>query len=347
MASVQPPLKHHVPQPPHMPVKPLHPPCLLPEKTRLSPLHDVKTANRDPRLNRMSQHPLHAKEQSHRKDFVMSPTSQLDKSNKTLQAEKHNLSKQEKLKLGDKMQKKESDQLDAKSKSKSPSPLQNKLLHAKDARNQECENVRVSEMSKRDPRLKKHLLDKPDGKDDDAKEKRRSMERKEKEEHRSVGGRSKIINGVVQKQDASMEESEKLGGKQGRSSTRKRSRSPRSRSPSSHSPKRRDRRSPKRRLRSLSPSGPKTGKLRPLGPKPSHPEDFGQGSRDERGSNKRSLKQEMRDSRRPKKIHEDRPLEGMNQHSSRASSEPKENVENWPGSKSSKRWKSGWEENKK
>ncbi|XP_048348967.1 pre-mRNA cleavage complex 2 protein Pcf11 isoform X1 [Sphaerodactylus townsendi] len=340
MGSVQPPLKPHLPQPPHMPVKPLHPACLPPEKTRLSPLHDVKMANRDPRLNRMSQHLPHAKDQSHRKDFVMNPASQLDKPSKILQAEKHNASKQEKLRLGDKMQKKEYDQLD--SKLKSPSPLQNKLLHSKDTRNQECENMRASEMSKRDPRLKKHLLDKPEGKDDDAKEKRRSTERKDKEEHRSVGSRSKIINGVVQKQDASMEES----GKQGRSSTRKRSRSPRSRSPSSHSPKRRDRRSPKRRLRSLSPSGPKTLKPRQLGPKQPHPEDFGQGSRDERGSNKRNLKQEMRDSRRPKKMHEDRPQEGMNQHSSRASSEPKENVENWQGSKSSKRWKSGWEENK-
>lgn len=330
-----------------MPVKPLHQACLPPEKTRLSPLHDVKVANRDPRLNRMNQHPPHAKDQSHRKDFAMSPTNQLDKSNKTLQAEKHNASKPEKLKQGDKMQKKEFDPLDAKSKSKSPSPLQSKLLHGKDPRSQEYDNVRVSEVSKRDPRLKKHLLDKPDGKDDDTKERRRSMERKDKEEHRSVGGRSKIINGVVQKQDPNMEESEKQGGKQGRSSTRKRSRSPRSRSPSSHSPKRRDRRSPKRRLRSLSPLGPKTGKLRQLGPKASHPEDFGPGSRDERSSNKRSVKPETRDSRRPKKIHEDRPQEGMNQHSSRASSEPKENVENWPGSKSSKRWKSGWEENKK
>ncbi|XP_077197433.1 pre-mRNA cleavage complex 2 protein Pcf11 [Paroedura picta] len=346
MAPVQPPLKQHVPQPPHMPVKPLRQACLPPEKTRLSPLHDVKMANRDPRLNRMSQHPPHSKDPSHRKDFVMSPANQLDRSNKSPQAEKHNASKQEKLKQGDKIPKKEFDPLDAKSKSKFPSPLLNKLPHAKDSRTQESENTRVSEMSKRDPRLKKHLLDKPDGKDDDTKEKRRSVERKDKEEHRSIGSRSKIINGIVQKQDANLEESEKTGGKQGRSGTRKRSRSPRSRSPSSHSPKRRDRRSPKRRLRSLSPSGPKTGKLRPLGPKPSHSDEFGQGSRDERGSTKRSLKQETRDSRRPKKIHEDRPPEGMTQHSSRASSEPKENMENWPGSKSSKRWKSGWEENK-
>ncbi|XP_061484930.1 pre-mRNA cleavage complex 2 protein Pcf11 [Rhineura floridana] len=337
-------VKQHVPQPSHMPIKAPHQVCLPPEKNRLSPLHDVKIANRDPRLNRTSQHSSHSKDQSHRKDFIINPVNQTDpKTSKTLQAEKQSSSKQERLKQSEKSQKKDFDQLD--SKSKSPSPLQNKLLHSKDNRNQESENTRVSEISKRDPRLKKHLLEKPDGKDDDTKEKRRSMERKDKEEHRSLSGRNKIINGIVQKQDPNTEESEKQVGKPGRSSTRKRSRSPRSRSPSSHSPKRRERRSPKRRLRSLSP-GPKIGKPRQLGPKQSHIEDFGQGIRDERSCNKRSLKQEGRDSRRLKKTHEDRPQEAMNQHSSKANSEPKENVENWPNSKSNKRWKSGWEENK-
>lgn len=329
-----------------MPVKPSHQVSLLPEKKRPSPLHDVKITNRDPRLNRTSQHSSHAKDLSHRKDFPMNPINQSDpRTSRTLQAEKQNASKQEKVKQSEKSQKKEFDPLDA--KSKSPSPLQNKSFHAKDTRNQECENIRMSEISKKDPRLKKHLLEKPDGKDDDGKEKKRSLERKEKEEHRSAGSRNKIINGVVQKQDSNIEESEKQGGKPGRSSTRKRSRSPRSRSPSSHSPKRRERRSPKRRLRSLSPSVPKIGKLRQSGPKQSHVEDFGLGARDDRSSNKRSLKQEARDTRRLKKTHEDRLQEGMNQHSSKASSEPKENVENWQGSKSSKRWRSGWEENKK
>ncbi|KAH0625230.1 hypothetical protein JD844_033535 [Phrynosoma platyrhinos] len=335
--------KQNVPQPSHMPVKTPHQVCLQPEKNRLSPLHDIKTPNRDPRLNRTSQHSSHSKDQSHRKDFAINLVNQTDpKTSKTLQTEKQNTSKHEKQKQSEKLQKKEFDQFDA--KSKSPSPLQNKLLHSKDTRNQECESNRVSEISKRDPRLKKHL-EKPDGKDDDAKEKRRSVERKDKEEHRSVGSRNKIINGIVQKQDLNTEEVEKQAGKPGRSSNRKRSRSPRSRSPSSHSPKRRDRRSPKRRLRSLSP-GSKIGKPRQSGLKQSHAEGFGPGLRDERASNKRSLKQEVRDSRRPKKVHEDRPQEGGNQHSSKVTSEPKENVENWQGSKSSKRWKSGWEENK-
>lgn len=325
-----------------MPINPIHQACLPPERNRLSPLQDVKIANRDPRLNRASQHSSHAKDQSHRKDFVMNPINQADlKMSKTLQAERTNASK---LKQSEKVLK--FDQTDA--KLKFPSPLQNKPFHSKDIRNQECENIRMSEMSKRDPRLKKHLLEKPDSKDDDTKEKRRSVERKDKEDHRFIGSRNKIINGIVQKQDVNTEESEKQGAKPGRSSTRKRSRSPRSRSPSSHSPKRRERRSPpKRRLRSLSPSAPKLGKLRQSGSKQSHAEDFGQGTRDERTSNKRNLKQDMRDSRRLKKMHEDRPQEGRNPHSSKANSEPKENVENWPGSKSGKRWKSGWEENKK
>uniref|UniRef100_A0A8D0DJV8 Pre-mRNA cleavage complex 2 protein Pcf11 n=1 Tax=Salvator merianae TaxID=96440 RepID=A0A8D0DJV8_SALMN len=337
----------HVPQPSHVPAKPPFPVCMPSEKNRQSPLHDVKVPSRDPRLNRTSQHSSHSKDQGHRKEFLINPVNQLDpKSTKTPQAEKQHISKQEKLKLNEKSQKKELDQLDAKSKSKSPSPLQNKLLHSKDVRNQESENTRVSEISKRDPRLKKHLLEKPENKDDDTKEKRRSMERKDKEEHRSISGRNKIVNGIVQKQDLSTEESEKQGGKLGRSNTRKRSRSPRSRSPSSHSPKRRERRSPKRRLRSLSPSGSKIGKPRQSGPKQSHGDDFGQGMREERSSNKRSIKQDARDSKRLKKVHEDRPQEGVNQHSSKTNLEPKENVENWQGSKSNKRWKSGWEENK-
>lgn len=338
-------LKQHVPQPSHMPIKTPNQVGLPPEKKRLSPPLDIKIPSRDPRLNRTGQHFSHSKDQSHKKDFIMNLVSQPDpKASKILQGERQNVSKQEKPKQSEKSQKKEQfDQFD--SKSKSPSPLQNRPLHAKDVRNQECENTRVSEISKRDPRLKKHLLEKPDGRDDDAKEKRRSVERKE--EHRSIGGRNKVINGIVQKHDLSTEESEKQGGKLGRSSIRKRSRSPRSRSPSSHSPKRRERRSPKRRLRSLSPAGSKIGKPRQSGPKQSHTEDFGPGIRDERTSNKRSLKQEVRDSRRLKKTHEDRLQEGTNQHSSKAASEPKENVENWHGSKSSKRWKSGWEENKK
>ncbi|NXI53459.1 PCF11 protein, partial [Chloroceryle aenea] len=357
IASVPAPSKQHMSPTPHITVKPPHQAAAQTEKNKPSPsppLHDIKIVNRDPRLNRMAQHSSHAKDQSHRKEFSPNMTSQSDtKANKTTQAEKQNMSKQEKLKASEKTQKKELDQSEA--KCKSPSPLKNKLPNTKDAKTQECESTKVSEISKRDPRLKRHLQDKSEGKEDEVKEKRRSTEKKEKEEHktgehRPAGSRNKVMNGAVQKQDTTAEESEKQGGKQGRSSNRKRSRSrsPKARSPSTHSPKRRERRSPKRRLRSLSPtsSTPKVGKIRQIGPKQSHAEDSTQAARDERNSNKRNVKQETRDPRRVKKAQEDRPQETTSQHSTKASPDPKENAENWQGSKSGKRWKSGWEENK-
>ncbi|KFO88076.1 Pre-mRNA cleavage complex 2 protein Pcf11, partial [Buceros rhinoceros silvestris] len=357
IASVPAPSKQHMSPTPHMTVKPPHQTAVQSEKTKPSPsppLHDIKIVNRDPRLNRMAQHSSHAKEQSHRKEFPLNTTSQSDtKANKTTQAEKQNSTKQEKVKASEKTQKKELDHSEA--KSKSPSPLKNKIPSTKDSKSQESENTKVSEISKRDPRLKRHLQDKSESKEDEVKEKRRNTEKKEKEEHktcehRPAGSRNKVINGAVQKQDTTVEESEKQGGKQGRSSSRKRSRSrsPKARSPSTHSPKRRERRSPKRRLRSLSPtsSTPKIGKIRQTGPKQSHVEEGAQAARDERNSNKRNAKQEVRDPRRVKKAQEDRPQETASQHSTKGSPDPKENAENWQGSKSGKRWKSGWEESK-
>ncbi|NXR36700.1 PCF11 protein, partial [Zosterops hypoxanthus] len=357
IASVPAPSKQHMSPTPHMPVKPPHQTAVQSEKIKPSPsppLHDIKIVNRDPRLNRMGQHSSHTKDQSHRKDFSPSVTSQSEtKGNKTAQAEKQSSTKSEKSKASEKTQKKELEQ--SKAKSKSPSPLKNKLPDTKDSKSQECESTKVSDISKRDPRLKRHLQDKSEGKEEEVKEKRRSTEKKEKEEHktcehRPVGSRNKVINGAVQKQDTTTEDSEKQGGKQGRSSSRKRSRSrsPKARSPSTHSPKRRERRSPKRRLRSLSPtsSTPKIGKIRQIGPKQSHVEEGTQAARDERNSNKRNVKQEVRDPRRLKKAQEERPQETATQHSSKASPDPKENAENWQGSKSGKRWKSGWEESK-
>ncbi|NXW80829.1 PCF11 protein, partial [Hirundo rustica] len=357
IASVPAPSKQHMSPTPHMTVKPPHQTAVHSEKNKPSPsppLHDIKIVNRDPRLNRMGQHSSHTKDQSHRKEFSPSVTSQSEtKGNKTAQTEKQNSTKSEKSKASEKTQKKELEQ--SKAKSKSPSPLKNKLPDSKDSKSQECESSKVSDISKRDPRLKRHLQDKSEGKEEEVKEKRRSTEKKEKEEHktcehRPVGSRNKVINGAVQKQDTATEESEKQGGKPGRSSSRKRSRSrsPKARSPSTHSPKRRERRSPKRRLRSLSPtsSTPKIGKIRQIGPKQSHVEEGTQATRDERNSNKRNVKQEVRDPRRLKKVQEERPQETATQHSAKASPDPKENAENWQGSKSGKRWKSGWEENK-
>ncbi|XP_004589896.2 pre-mRNA cleavage complex 2 protein Pcf11 isoform X2 [Ochotona princeps] len=352
------PSKLHVSQIAPMAVKVPHQVPVQPEKSRPGPsqVQDLKGTNRDPRLNRMSQHSSHGKDQSHRKEFLMNTLNQSDiKTSKTVPSEKLNSSKQEKSKSSEKVTKKELDQLDSKSKSKSksPSPLKNKFSHTKDLKNQESESARLSDMNKRDPRLKKHLQDKTDGKDDDGKDKRKTVEKKDKDEHmksehRMVGSRNKIINGVVQKQDVITEESEKQGTKPGRSSTRKRSRSrsPKSRSPIIHSPKRRDRRSPKRRQRSMSPtSTPKSGKIRQSGVKQSHMEEFTPPSREERNT-KRSTKQDIRDPRRMKKVEDERPQETANQHSTKSGTEPKDNVENWQSSKSTKRWKSGWEENK-
>ncbi|XP_005379859.1 PREDICTED: pre-mRNA cleavage complex 2 protein Pcf11 isoform X2 [Chinchilla lanigera] len=354
------PSKLHVSQIPAMAVKAPHQVPVQPEKNRPGPslqMQDLKGTNRDPRLNRMSQHSSHGKDQSHRKEFLMNTLNQSDiKTSKAAPSEKLNSSKQEKSKSSEKVIKKELDQLDSKSKSKSksPSPLKNKLSHTKDLKSQESESVRLSDMNKRDPRLKKHLQDKTDGKDDDIKEKRKTAEKKDKDEHmkssehRLIGSRNKIINGVVQKQDTITEESEKQGTKPGRSSTRKRSRSrsPKSRSPIIHSPKRRDRRSPKRRQRSMSPTLiPKAGKMRQSGIKQSHMEEFTPPSREERNA-KRGTKQDVRDPRRMKKTDEERPQEIANQHSTKSGTEPKENIENWQSSKSTKRWKSGWEENK-
>nr|XP_004658358.1 pre-mRNA cleavage complex 2 protein Pcf11 isoform X3 [Jaculus jaculus] len=354
------PSKLHVSQIPTMAVKTPHQVPIQPDKSRPGPslqMQDLKGTNRDPRLNRMSQHSSHGKEQSHRKEFIMNTLNQSDiKASKTVPSEKLNSSKQEKSKSGEKITKKELEQFDSKSKSKSksPSPLKNKLSHTKDLKNQESESMRLSDMSKRDPRLKKHLQDKTDGKDEDVKEKRKTADKKDKDEHmkssehRLMGSRSKIINGIVQKQDIVTEELEKQGTKPGRSSTRKRSRSrsPKSRSPIIHSPKRRDRRSPKRRQRSMSPTlTPKAGKTRQSGVKQSHMEEFMPSSREERNV-KRSTKQDIRDPRRLKKTEDERPQESASQHSMKSGTEPKENIENWPSSKSAKRWKSGWEENK-
>ncbi|NWH72912.1 PCF11 protein, partial [Piaya cayana] len=355
IASVPAPPKQHVSSTPHVTVKPPHQSPVQSERSKPSPsppLHDLKVVNRDPRLNRTGQQSSHAKDQSHRKEFPPNTTSQSDiKANRTTPTEKQNSTKPEKLKASEKTQKKELDQSEA--KSKSPSPLKNKQPNTKDTKTQENESTKVSEISKRDPRLKRHLQDKSEGKEEEVKEKRRNIEKKEKEEHktsehRPAGSRNKVINGAVQKQDAATEESEKQSGKQGRSRKRSRSRSPKARSPSTHSPKRRERRSPKRRLRSLSPtsSAPKIGKIRPVGPKQSHTEEGTPAARDERSSNKRNTKQEVRDPRRVKKVQEDRPLETASLHSTKASPDPKENAENWQGSKSGKRWKSGWEDNK-
>ncbi|XP_036176569.1 pre-mRNA cleavage complex 2 protein Pcf11-like [Myotis myotis] len=94
-----------------------------------------------------------------------------------------------------------------------------------------------------------------------------------------------------------------------------------------------------------SPEEPSAGKIRQSGCKQSHMEDFMPPSREGRNA-KRSTEQDVRDPKRIKNTEEERPQETTNQHSTKSGTEPKENVGNWSNSKSNKRWKSGWEENK-
>ncbi|KAI1903811.1 hypothetical protein AGOR_G00031050 [Albula goreensis] len=307
------------PLPPTQPVKPW-----------LPPQPDSKVSTRDPRLNRAAQAPAYAKEQvPNRKDgnamggaAVPSEKKANTAPDKQSRLEKTRIPKKDFLS-------------EEKPKSKSPSPL-NKGVQGK-SKNPELENVKVAEVNKRDPRLRKHLHDKSDVKEEEVKEKKRGADKKEREdsakatEHRSVGTRSRLANGSVNKH----EPAEKPDSKTTKGNARKRSRS-RSRSPALHSPKRKDRRSPKRRTRSISSSPPKSGKGRQVGGKHQHTEDFAQhaGMREERGTPKKSASEP----RRPKRSLEERPAEARETHSPRLPSETKENA--------NKRWKSGWEENK-
>ncbi|MEE6473107.1 hypothetical protein FKM82_009848 [Ascaphus truei] len=335
---------------PHMPVKAPHATSIHPEKNRVllsSQPHDrPQVPTRDPRLNRECQQTSHAKDQGHKKDLKSSPFD--CKSSKPVSNEKSNSTKQEKAKSSEKLPKRESVQTELKGKSKSPSPLKIKLPHAKENKSKDSESIRDLDVGRRDPRLRKHLPDKADDDKEAAKERRKSTEKKEEHkslEHRPTGSRNKVVNGTVQKIDTNVNDSDKPTAKPGRSSSRKRSRSPKSRSPA-HSPKRRERRSPpKRRQRSISPipSLLKIGKLRQPAGKLAHVDEFPSNTREER--NKRNQKLETRD-RRQKKTPEERPPDTQVQISTKSISEPKENVENWQGSKASKRWKSSWEENK-
>uniref|UniRef100_H3AK79 Pre-mRNA cleavage complex 2 protein Pcf11 n=1 Tax=Latimeria chalumnae TaxID=7897 RepID=H3AK79_LATCH len=345
------------PIPPKLPVSSANPPVganksshqvFVPqEKNRPLQLQ----SSRDPRLNRLGQQASHGKDQGQKKSPQISASHQIDsKPNKNPHTEKPT-SKHEKK--PDKLFKKEPEVTEEKNKSKLPSPLKNKSTHLKDVKSPDVESTRAPEINKRDPRLRKHLQDKTDDKDDETKEKRKCSDKRERDhkqpsEHRPVGNRNKFINGNYQKQEKDAEALERQSSKQGRSSGRKRSRS-QSRSPVAHSPKRRERRSPKRRQKSISPPlSSKLGKMRQTGPKQSHSDGFVQCAitREERNPLKKGNKPDPRDPRRLKRIPEERFPESVDSHSAKLLSEPKENIENWQGSKPPKRWKSGWEENK-
>ncbi|XP_053312660.1 pre-mRNA cleavage complex 2 protein Pcf11 isoform X2 [Spea bombifrons] len=361
-SSISVPVKPHpAPEIHHLPTRAPHPTPANPEKTRVpgppqpheKPHDKSPVPTRDPRLVRVNQHSshanqhsshanqhsAHAKDQSHKKDAKstsVSPTE--NKAAKPLSSEKPSFSKPEKPKSGEKPAKRETLQAELKRKSTTPSPLKAKIPHLK---SQSAESPRDPELIRRDPRLRKHLGDKTDEKEGDAKEKRKSAEKKEDHkstEHRPAGNRNKLVNGVAQKNESNAD-SDKTASKSGRVNNRVRSRSP------LHSPKRRERRSPKRRQRSLSPipSLLKIGKLRPPANKPSHAEDFPPNVRDER--NKRSAKADARDGRRPKRTSEEKLPDPAAPLSNKPNSDPKENTDGWQGSKPSKR-RCSWEENK-
>lgn len=361
-----------------MPAKAVHPTSTThSEKNKIpvpSQSDKAPASTRDPRLNRGNQHSSHTKEQPHKKEIkTNTPALPDSKPLKPVPSDKPSLSKPEKNKPAEKLPKKEPVPLDLKCKSKSPLPLIPKLPHAKDGKPSVADGTRDSgtrdsDVNRRDPRLRKHARDKSSDKPEEIKEKRKSTEKKEdhkSSEHRPSGNRTKTVNGILPKNDLGVNDPDKLIQKPGRSSNRKRSRS---RSPKS----RRDRRSPlKRRQRSQSPVPqrsrspiippvPKNSKLRQPGSKPPHTSDFSSSARDDRM--KRIPKLDPRDSRRQKRPSEERqkrpseerqkrPSEERQQDAatpvfSKTGSDPKENVENWQGSKTGKRWRPGWEENK-
>ncbi|KAG5844329.1 hypothetical protein ANANG_G00161350 [Anguilla anguilla] len=301
-----------------------------PIKPYLPPPSDTKVPTRDPRLIRGSQATGFVKEQVPNKKDSRGFGTAAHPSDKKANVSTDKQNKLEKTKIP-----KKEFLSEEKPKSKSPSPS-TKGVQGKN-KTPELENVKATEVNKRDPRLRKHLHDKTDVKEEDVKEKKRGSDKKERDdstkalEHRSLGTRSKLANGSVNKH----EPLEKLDSKPTKGNARKRSRS-RSRSPVLHSPKRKDRRSPKRRTRSISSSPPKFGKGRQAVGKHAHTEDFPQhgNAREERSTPKKSTSEP----RRTKRSLEERPVEARESHSPRLPLETKENA---------KRWRSGWEENKR
>uniref|UniRef100_A0A8C8FPR8 Pre-mRNA cleavage complex 2 protein Pcf11 n=1 Tax=Oncorhynchus tshawytscha TaxID=74940 RepID=A0A8C8FPR8_ONCTS len=310
------------------------PPSVI--KSSIPHVSDPKPPTRDPRLNRAGPGALQAKEStSHKKEGhgmggpAHTPDKQLPE--RPGRPERTRPPKKELLEV--------------KTKSKSLSPMAKGVLGK--SKHYEAENMKTTAdaTGKKDPRLRKHLHDKADPKEE-VKEKKKCTD-KEKEMDEAVmkaSGRGKMANGSVSKPEREkpepLEKPENQIRGNARTNARKRSRSP---SLHLHSPKRKtERRSPKRRARSISPSPPlhKPGKggRQSGGKHSSHHEDPQHGTtREERVTPKKSSSEP----RRTKRPAEERPVEARDTHSSpRTTSECKETKEN------AKRWRSGWEENK-
>ncbi|XP_059398094.1 pre-mRNA cleavage complex 2 protein Pcf11-like isoform X1 [Carassius carassius] len=298
------------------------------------PATSEKMSARDPRLNRNGATAVNAKEQvMHKKESQVTPNFQ-NTSEKRGQVLAERQSKLEKLRIP----KKDNSAVEEKMKSKAVSPSGKGILVR--PRGMESEHSKTVELNKKDPRLHKQMLDKTDTKDDDFREKKRSSEKKDKDEgvknldhQKSSSNRGKLINGSLNKHER-LDTFLKQEIKVNKANVRKRSRS-RSRSPPLHSPKRKERRSsPKRKTRSITPP-PKSGKAR-ISKHPHNDDAFPQSSlRDERSTKKSAL--EPRRSKRPL---DDRPADQKDGPQQRIF--PAEHKD----TKDSKRWRSGWEENK-
>ncbi|KAK3523920.1 hypothetical protein QTP70_016723 [Hemibagrus guttatus] len=288
-----------------------------------------KPPNRDPRLNRASGPSVNTKEQGglRKESHVILPGISVPEKRVHVPPERP-------AKLM-RIPKKESSATDEKLKSKLVSPLSKGALHK--SKDSEPEHPKTLDVNKKDPRLRKQMHEKTDLKEEEVKEKKRSAERKEREDvgkgpdpPRSSNSRGKLANGSLNKHDR-FDTFQKQDIKVSKTNIRKRSRS-RSRSPPQHSPKRKERRSPKRRTRSITPP-PKSGKARQLS---KHNEGDNQANVRE----DRSIPKKVSELRRLKRPLEDRTPEHRDVQPQRAS--PVEHK----SAKDMKRWRSGWEENK-
>ncbi|KAI4877910.1 hypothetical protein NFI96_017407 [Prochilodus magdalenae] len=290
-----------------------------------------KLSTRDPRLNRATAASQSTKEQgTYKKENHVAP------SGNTTEKRPAPLERPSKLM---RIPKKDNSATEEKAKSKSMSPSSKGVLTK--SKDFDFERTKTFDLNKKDPRLRRQTHEKADPKEDDLKEKKRSSEKKERddaakgtEQQRSTNSRGKLANGSLSKHER-LESFQKQEIKVSKANIRKRSRS-RSRSPLAHSPKRKDRRSPKRRTRSITPPS-KSGKGRQLSKHP-HGEDPLQQSnvREDRST----LKKNVSEQRRLKRPLDDRLLDHRDAQLQRALPADHKSA------KDAKKWRSGWEENK-
>ncbi|KAA0720086.1 Pre-mRNA cleavage complex 2 protein [Triplophysa tibetana] len=292
------------------------------------PAPSEKLPTRDPRLNRIGGGTSNTKEVSQKKESLITPSfpNTFEKRGQVATERQNRLDRM-------RIPKKDNSANEDKAKSKSVSPIGKGNL-AK-PREIESQHTKAVEMHKKDPRLHKQINDKTDSKEEVVREKKRSSEKKDRDEALKTmdqpKSRGKLPNGSLNKH-VRLETFIKQEIK-AKANFRKRSRS-RSRSPPTHSPKRKERRSsPKRKPRSISPPS-KSVKPRQLN-KHAHDESFPQTSvRDERSTAKKSVS-ETRRSKRPLEERAADHKDGSQQR-----------ISDHKDLKDGKRWKSGWEENK-